>query len=305
MKVIMRVSAAIAAASAMGLVAISAWPIDKPVSSIELEGEALRGAYLARASGCIACHTNFDEGGEPLAGGVPLKTPFGTLFSPNITPDTVHGIGDWHIEDFARAIRQGVSPNGDAYYPAFTYPFYGNFTDQDIADLWAAFQTVAPAAKPDRDHDLPFPIDRRWSLKPWRLAFLEKPRTAPVVGNSPLWNRGRELVEGATHCGACHTGRNFLGARDYDTKHFQGNSQLPGGNKSPPIDTETLAMRGWSLANLSYALKTGLKPDGDAFGGGMGEVVMQGTRFLTDADRLAIATYLLDDHAADTPKVND
>ncbi len=297
----MRASAAVIAAAAVGLVAISAWPIGMPVDPVELEGDVQRGAYLARASGCIACHTNFDEGGAPLAGGVALQTPFGTLYSPNITPDPVHGIGGWSIEDFAQAVRQGISPQGEAYYPAFTYPFYGNFTDQEIADLWAAFQTVTPVAQPDQARDMPFPFNQRWTLKPWRLAFLDEPRTAPVEGNGPLWNRGRELVEGATHCGACHTGRNFLGGRDHDTQHFRGNSDLPGGSKSPPIDTETLQMRGWTVANLAFSLKTGLKPDGDAFGGGMGEVVLQGTRFLTDEDRRAIAIYLLDDHAAEEP----
>lgn len=297
MRIVARASAAAIAIAAVGLVAIIAWPIGKPAEMADLEGDVGRGAYLARASGCIACHTNFEEGGAPLAGGVALKTPFGTLYSPNITPDPEHGIGGWTVEDFARAVRQGVSPEGDPYYPAFTYPFYANFTDQQIADLWAAFQTVQPVAEPDRPHDMPFPFNQRWTLKPWRLAFLEPPRTDPVEGMGALWNRGRELVEGATHCGACHTGRNFLGARDHDTQHFRGNRDLPGGNKSPPIDAETLKMRGWTVANLAYALKTGLKPDGDAFGGGMGEVVLQGTRFLTSEDRRAIATYLLDAHA--------
>jgi mono/diheme cytochrome c family protein len=293
---IVRASAAVIAAAAVGLIAISAWPIGRTVEPIVLQGDAGRGAYLARASGCIACHTNFAEGGAPLAGGVELKTPFGVLYSPNITPDPEHGIGGWTIEDFGRAVRQGVSPGREPYYPAFTYPFYGKFTDQQIADLWAAFQTVKPVAQPDRPRAMRFPFDQRWALKPWRLAFLEAPRTDPVEGAGPLWNRGRELVEGAAHCGACHTGRNFLGGRDHEGQHFRGNRDLPGGNKSPAIDTETLKMRGWTVPNLAYALKTGLKPDGDAFGGGMGEVVLQGTRFLTETDRRAIAIYLLDAH---------
>jgi mono/diheme cytochrome c family protein len=276
--------------------ALAAWPIGQINGPISLEGDASRGAYLARASGCIACHTNVEAGGAPLAGGVKLGTPFGTLYSPNLTTDPEHGIGDWSIDEFARAVRQGVSPEGEPYYPAFTYPFYGNFTDQEIADLWAAFQTVPAVAEPSRDQEMAFPFNQRWGLKLWRAAFLIAPRTEPIEGNDEVWNRGRELVEGAAHCAACHTPRNFAGARKSDSQHFRGSASLPGGGKAPAIDYETLQMRGWTVDSLAYALRTGVKPDGDAFGGSMGEVVMYGTGFLTEEDRKAMATYLMDDH---------
>jgi mono/diheme cytochrome c family protein len=286
-------------AAAFGAVAIGAlvaWPIGQDNGIITLNGDVDRGAYLARASGCIACHTNFEASGAPLAGGVKLDTPFGTLYSPNLTTDPEHGIGGWTIKEFARAVRQGVSPDGAPYYPAFTYPFYGNFTDQDIADLWAAFQTVPAVNEPSKDQEMTFPFNQRWGLKLWRAAFLVPPRTDPVEGNDVVWNRGRELVEGATHCAACHTARNFAGARQSDSQHFKGSRSLPGGGKAPAIDYETLQMRGWTVNSLAYALRTGVKPDGDAFGGSMGEVVMYGTSFLTDEDRKAMATYLMDDH---------
>lgn len=279
-----------------GLVTIRAWPIGLPEPEINLVGDAGRGAYLARAAGCIACHTDFAGGGAPLAGGVALKTPFGTVFSPNLTTDPEHGIGDWSIAQFAQAVRQGIAPDGQPYYPAFTYPFYANFSDQEIADLWAAFQTVPPVAVPSKPQKMRFPFNQRWGLKLWRAAFLKQPRTDPVQGNGPKWNRGRALTEGAAHCGACHTSRNFAGARNSDTEHFRGNPDLPGGGKSPAIDNETLKMGGWTVTNLAYALKTGITPSGDAFGGSMGEVVLYGTGFLTDADRKAIAIYLMDDH---------
>jgi len=272
------------------------WPIGQTPQKITLTGDVNRGAYLARASGCIACHTNFESGDAPLAGGAPLKTDFGTFYPPNLTTDPAHGIGDWSVENFAQAVRQGISPEGEPYYPTFTYPFYSNFTDQDIADLWAAFQTVPPVAITAPDHEAPFPFNQRWGLKYWRAAFLEDPSTDPVPENGALWNRGRLLVEGAAHCAACHTGRNFAGARETDTKHFQGNDRLPGGGKSPAINKDTLEMRGWDVSNLAYALKTGITPSGDAFGGTMGEVVLQGTKFLSEEDRKAMAIYLLDDH---------
>ncbi len=141
-----------------------------------------------------------------------------------------------------------------------------------------------------------FPFNQRWGLKLWRAAYLEPPRTEPVEGKDEIWNRGRELVEGATHCAACHTGRNFAGARNSDTEHFQGSDTLPGGEKAPAIDYETLTKRGWDVASIAYALRTGITPEGDAFGGTMGEVVLYGTSFLTEADRTAIATYLMDEH---------
>lgn len=287
-------------AAAFGAVVIGAvilWPVGQDKPAIALGGDVTKGAYLARASGCIACHTNFEGGGAPLAGGVKLETPFGNLYSPNLTTGPEHGIGNWTVDQFARAVRQGISPEGEPYYPAFTYPFYANFSDQDIADLWAAFQTVSPVAEPSKSHEMPFPFNQRWGLKLWRAAFLKKPHTDPVPGNDADWNRGRELVGGATHCAACHTGRNIVGARKSDAEHFKGSSSLPGGGKAPAIDFETLKMRGWTVDNLAYALKSGIKPDGDAFGGAMGEVVMYGTRFLTAEDRRAMAIYLMDDHS--------
>jgi mono/diheme cytochrome c family protein len=278
------------------IAALAAWPIGEDSEAIELTGDVGRGAYLARASGCIACHTNFEQGGAPLAGGAPLQTDFGTFFPPNLTTDPEHGIGSWSRDQFAKAVRQGISPDGQPYYPTFTYPFYGNFTDQDIADLWAAFQTVSPVPEPSKQHDTPFPFNQRWGLKLWRAAFMSPPHTDPVQENSDLWNRGRQLVEGASHCAACHTGRNLAGARDED-QHFQGNDRLPGGSKAPAIDFDTLQARGWTVDALSYALKSGITPTGDALGGTMGEVVFQGTAFLNDEDRRAMATYLMDDHS--------
>ena len=297
MKVWMRIIG-VAAVLGMGVVAATiAWPISIEVGKLTLTGDVQRGAYLARASGCIACHTNFEAGGAQLAGGVKLDTPFGALYSVNLTSDPDFGIGDWTIEEFAKAVRQGISPEGEAYYPAFTYPFYANFSDQDIADLWAAFQTVPPVAEAAPEHEMPFPFNQRWGLKLWRAAFLKPPYTDPVPGNDDVWNRGRELVGGATHCAACHTARNFLGGRKSSKEHFAGNPNLPGGSKAPAIDYETLRKRGWTVDTLAYALETGIMPDGDTFGGSMSEVVQQGTRFLTQEDRQAIATYLMDDHS--------
>ena len=269
------------------------WPIGNRVNDIALVGDVNRGAYLARASGCIACHTNAEGGGAPLAGGAPLKTDFGTFYPPNLTTDAEHGMGSWTVEDFALAVRQGISPDGEPYYPTFTYPFYADFSDQDIADLWAAFQTVPPVAEAVPPHDVAFPFDQRWGLKLWRAAFLATPDTTPDPVKSDTWNRGKELVLGATHCAACHTPRNALGARIVEER-FSGNAELPVGGKAPSIRAEDLLEGGWTADDLAYALRSGITPTGDVFGGSMVEVVQHGTRFLNDDDLNAMATFIMD-----------
>jgi mono/diheme cytochrome c family protein len=285
--------------SALGVVtveALMAWPIGQVPVPITVTGDVGRGAYLARISGCIACHTDAEGGGAPLAGGAGLATDFGTFYPPNLTTDPEHGIGNWAVEDFAAAIRQGISPEGAPYYPTFSYPFYGDFTDQDIADLWAAFQTVAPVADPAPANEVAFPFDQRWGLKLWRAAFLYDPPTEPVAQQSDQWNRGRELVNGAGHCAACHTPRNLAGGRDL-TSRFGGNLALPGGSSAPSIQAADLLADDWTVANLAYALRTGITPSGDAFGGSMVEVVQMNTKFLTPQDLEAMATYLLEGDA--------
>lgn len=269
------------------------WPIEPDELSISVEGEVERGAYLARMSGCIACHTNSAKGGAPLAGGLALKTEFGTFYSPNLTTDKEFGIGAWTVNDFAKAVRHGISKSGEPYYPAFPYPFYAKFNDQDIADLWAAFQTVPAVNEPSKSSELIFPFNFRPGLKLWRYAFLNKELAEQVQEKSAAWNHGKTIVEGPAHCGACHTPRNLAGARKVD-QALQGTGNLANGGKSPAITTAILLAKGWTVSNLKYALKTGVQPDGDVFGGAMGEVVQEGTSFLSEDDLAAIAIYLLD-----------
>lgn len=268
-----------------------AWPIGEPARLGALQGDAWRGAYLARASGCVSCHTA--PGGQALAGGAALETPFGTFVPPNITPDPEGGIGGWNLDEFAVAVRQGVAPEGHAYYPAFVYEFYRGFSDQDVADLFVALQGVPPVAEPAPAHDVSFPFNLRFGLKLWRAAFMSEPYVTPAMGRSELWNRGQALVEGPTHCAACHTGRNLLGGLK-SSEAMAGSDALPGGAVAPSIQAEDLRARGWTAASLAYALRTGLAPDGDALGGSMAEVVHAGTSYLDEADREAIAAYILD-----------
>jgi mono/diheme cytochrome c family protein len=273
--------------------AIWLWPLETAGGlKAELEGNPDHGAYIARMAGCIGCHSDLENGGPALAGGPPLDTSFGTFRAPNITPDPEHGIGAWSRDAFAVAVRHGLSPGGEPYYPAFPYTFYTRLTDQDVADLFAAIWTVPPVGKPSETHQLVFPFDQRPALKPWRAMFFEPGVFEGDSDRSPLWNRGAYIVEGPAHCGACHTPRNVLGAREAE-RALHGAEGLPGGDDSPPITEAALRKNGWSRSDLAFALRTGLKPDGDSFGGSMGEVVRDSTRFLSDQDLQAIATYLL------------
>jgi len=298
MRGLIRTAVVFGAAGLVGIAIIARWPITEPVHLGMLAGDPYRGAYLARSSGCITCHTNDATGGASLAGGAPLNTPFGSFVPPNITPDPVNGIGDWSLDQFAVALRQGVRPDGKPYYPAFPYEFYADFSDQDVADLWAAFQMVPAVPVAAAQSDIGFPFNQRWGLKLWRAAYMSPVQISPVMGQSSAWNRGQQLVTGAAHCAACHTGRNMLGGLK-DSEALAGNDNLPGGSKAPPILAAGLAATGWTMANMAYALRTGVMPDGDVLGGSMAEVVHAGTSFLDDADRDAIATYLLDQ--PDTP----
>jgi mono/diheme cytochrome c family protein len=291
-------AAAIAvAAGAFGLIALH--DASTPADVIaDLDGDVERGAYIARLSGCIACHTNEAAGGALLAGGPPLKTPFGTFRGPNVTPHPEYGIGRWSLDDFARALRHGISPDGTPYYPAFPYTFYTRLTDQDIADLWAAFATVPEADITSPPQEVDFPFNQRWLLGAWQRMFLDAGAFTPETGESDLWNRGKYIVTGPAHCGACHTPRNPLGAREVE-ETLHGAKGLPGGERSPPITAAALREKGWSEVSLSFGLRFGTKPDGDVLGGSMGEVIRDGTSWLSDEDLRAIAHYLLNNTDTD------
>lgn len=252
-----------------------------------------RGAYLLAAAGCVGCHTDPAAKDAPLAGGRPLKTPFGVFYGPNITPDPVHGIGRWSLDDFRRALRDGVGPEGDHYYPVFPYPSFSGMTDADIADLWAYLRGVAPVSKANRAHDIRFPFGFRPLLAGWKWIYL-RPGPAPAVADrSDAWNRGAYLVGAVGHCGECHTPRGLLGGLDWK-RAFAGTQDGPDGGAVPNItpDAET-GIGKWSAADMTFMLKTGILPDGDVAGDVMGEVIDSSTRHLTDQDRAAIVTYLM------------
>ncbi|MDE2228273.1 MAG: cytochrome c [Alphaproteobacteria bacterium] len=236
-----------------------------------------RGAYIFAAAGCGACHTDVKNHGPPLAGGRAIVTRFGTFYSPNITPDLVHGIGSWSLGDFRRALREGRGRDGTFLYPVFPFDSYTGMSDDDVADLYAYLMAQPPNPRPDRPSAIRFPFGFRPLLIVWRMLFFHAGPLQPVTGKSADWNRGRYLAEAVGHCQECHTPRNFL--RSLERAHgYAGNPRGPDGLRTPNItpDNDT-GIGQWSLGDIEALLKTGQTPDFDPVGSGMGEMV-KGTR---------------------------
>ena len=263
-----------------------------PISSNAQSPEQIeRGKYILHLGGCTSCHTDEKNKGSFLAGGYPLKTPFGIFYSPNITPDDKTGIGGWSDEQFITAMTRGKAQDDRHYFPAFPYTSYAKMTRQDIVDLKAYLDTVPPVANSVQDHDLKFPFGFRFLAGIWKFLFFD---TAPLASHpekSKLWNRGNYLVNGPGHCAECHTPRNLLGGLD-EAKRLQGTKKGPSTDAAPSIDPTSGGLKNWSKSDLTFALQAGMVPKGDFLGGKMGKVVANTTSKMTDEDLSAIAEYL-------------
>jgi mono/diheme cytochrome c family protein len=260
------------------------------VPALAQTGDSARGEYVLAMAGCIACHT-VPKDGAFLAGGRELKTDFGSFFTPNITPDPETGIGNWSDEDFVRALREGIAPDGGHYYPTFPYTSYTRMTETDMRDLKAYLDTVPAARNPVPDHDLPFPFGVRASMIGWQLMFFDEGQFVPDPTQSDTWNRGAYIVNGPGHCGECHTPRNILGVVDSDHP-LAGNSNGPDGDAVPNITPGPGGIGDWSEDDIVSFLEIGITPDSDFVGGAMTDVVQESTSKLTADDLQAIATYL-------------
>jgi mono/diheme cytochrome c family protein len=255
-----------------------------PVSVAGLKGDAKRGADLAIAAGCLTCHTDYKKKGKLLAGGPAIKTPFGTFYGPNITPDEKHGIGGWSTEQLSKALTTGIAPNGSHYFPSFPYTSYAGMKAQDIADIKSYLDTVPAVSSPSRPHDLAWPFSDRSALGAWKLLNFNPTRDGDM-------DRGAYLVNVLGHCGECHTQRDALGGKTGQA--LAGNSNGPGGAKVPGLRGLSTDGTAWTEDNIKLSLQVGMKPNGDFLGDTMAEVVAHSTGKLSDADRTAIAKYLL------------
>ncbi len=244
-------------------------------------GLVARGSVLAALGDCAACHTV--PGGRAYAGGVALRTPFGTLYGANLTPDAQTGIGRWSLAAFTRAMRRGVAANGSNLYPALPYDHFTELDDADLAALYAFLQAGEPVRATPPANDLVFPLGWRPLLAGWKLLFLREHRFRPDPAHDAAWNRGAYLVEGLGHCGACHTPRNALGAEE-------GGRFLAGG-MAEGWQAWPLAGASWSEDELYRYLRTGLARHHGAAAGPMAPVAWNLAR-VPDADVRAMATYL-------------
>jgi mono/diheme cytochrome c family protein len=253
-----------------------------------------RGQYLARMGNCVSCHSR--SGGDAFAGGVAFETPYGRLYSTNITQDPQAGIGSWTLAQFSQALREGVRPDGTHLYPAFPYPEFTKVSDADVAALYAFLKTIPPSKSVAPANELRFPYNQRWALGLWKDLYFTAGRYTPDAAKSAEWNRGAYLVQGLGHCGECHTPRGALGA--LNTK-----SALQGAVyrdtlldrvvdwSSVNLTAAATGLKSWSAQDMADYLRLGLSPRAGVFGP-MNEVIMNSTRYLSDRDARAIAVYL-------------
>jgi mono/diheme cytochrome c family protein len=246
-----------------------------------------RGSAVAALGDCSVCHTA--EAGAFLAGGRPLPTPFGTIFSTNITPDQATGIGAWSLVAFKRAMRQGVSRDGHLLYPAMPYDHYAHVSDQDLDDLYAFLMTRSPQACQAPRNRLIFPLGFRQVLAGWQLLYLRHTLFTPTPSRSAQWNRGAYLAAGLAHCGGCHSPRDLAGGEAHGRAAYTGG--VAEGWNAPALTPSNPAAVRWTQTALYDYLRTGVDPKHSAAAGPMAPVVEDLSR-APNADVEAIATYI-------------
>jgi mono/diheme cytochrome c family protein len=258
----------------------------------ELKGEPTaediaHGKALTVSGDCAGCHTADPD--RPFAGGKRIDTPFGGIYAPNLTPDRETGLGAWSDEDFYRALRFGAARDGSRYYPAFPYPYFSKLTRQDIFAVRAYLATLTPVTNPPRAPELRFPFNYRFVMRGWNWLFFKPGILMPDQAKSAEWNRGRYLVEGVAHCGACHTPKNMFGA-DRRGQTFGGGPVQ--GMFAPRLDAAARSgLKSWSVEDITEYLQSGRNAKSHA-GQLMSEVVVNSTSKMSDADVRAIAVYL-------------
>jgi mono/diheme cytochrome c family protein len=298
-RIIAGVIAGIVAAGAVAAVAVAWRPA---IAAIEPAPQSFdpalvrRGRDLAAIGNCSDCHTL--RGGKDFAGGFPVPTPFGTIYSSNITPDAGTGIGRWSEAAFRRAMRSGVDRDGRHLYPTFPYDHFINVSDEDDRALYAYLMTRRPVHAPARANQVPFPLDQRFLIAGWKLLFLRRGAWQPDATQSAEWNRGFYLVEGLAHCGGCHTPRNALGAERKRAEFSGGevenwHAYAINGESSSPVPWDADALFGY--------LRYGWHPDHGVARGPMAQVVSN-LSSVPESDIRAIATYMAGVFGAPTPE---
>ncbi|MFQ2214997.1 c-type cytochrome [Aeromonas dhakensis] len=265
-----------------------------PAFALQAAPAMSAGEYVAKLGDCAACHTS--EASKPLAGGKGFPTPVGTVYATNITPDKTHGIGNYSLPEFIKVMREGITRSGDPLYPAMPYTAYAKMSDEDLTALYHyLMQDVQPQAIANKASDIPWPLNMRWPLRGWNWLYHDDDRFTPVAGKSEEWNRGAYLVQGAGHCGSCHTPRGI-------------GMQEKALTEADPLYLSGATLDGWYAPDIRGSryykqalidlLKTG-RSQHQAVSGPMAEVITHSSQYFSDADLASIATYLtgLDDEA--------
>jgi mono/diheme cytochrome c family protein len=273
------------------LILLACWFLVGLSAAARADDQALisKGEYLARAGDCIACHTI--PGGTLFAGGRPMPTPFGTLYSSNITPDPETGIGNWNADQFYGTMHTGRFPDGGLIYPAMPYGSYTKVTREDSDAIFAYLRSVPPVHQPNHPQDLRFPFNNRSLILGWRTLFFQEGEFKPDPTKSAEWNRGAYLVEGLGHCAMCHTPINALGGSS-ESQAFEG-GLIPMQNwYAPSLTSNKEAGLGeWSIDEITALLRSGVSHRGAVYGP-MAEVTFDSLQYLNDADVRAMAVYL-------------
>jgi mono/diheme cytochrome c family protein len=248
-----------------------------------------RGEYLAHVGDCVACHSN--QGGKPFAGGFAMPTPFGTLYSPNITPDDATGIGQWTADEFYRMLHTGHSRDDTLLYPAMPFPAYTKVTREDSDALFAYLRTLKPVSQPNRENELRFPYNNRSLMFGWRALYFTEGTFKPVPGQSAQFNRGAYLVQGLGHCASCHSTINALGGSSEDSAFAGGLIPLQNWYAPSLTSNQESGLGNWSVSDIAALLKGGTSMRGAVYGP-MAEVTYDSLQYLTNADATAVAIYL-------------
>lgn len=296
-----KIFAVVIPASAV-LAAGTAWFVTRlPVSSFEKTGSqgepsaqlVARGEYVSRLTDCVACHSV--PGGAAYTGGLKMVTPMGAIFATNITPDRETGIGAYTLADFDRALRSGVAKDGHRLYPAMPYPSYARLSDDDVEALYAYFMKGVPAVhQENRKSTIPWPLNMRWPLAFWNVVFAPSDVYRPDMSKDAQWNRGAYLVEGAGHCGACHTPRSLAfneKGTDSHSASFVSGALIDGWFAPSLRNDPNTGLGRWSEDDIFRFLKTGRNEHAVVFGS-MTEAFNNSTQFFSDDDLRAVAHYL-------------
>lgn len=281
----------------LGFVALAWRPamaqIDPPAASEFADAQIAKGRVLAGAGYCVVCHTR--QGGESFAGGYGLRTPFGTIFSTNITPEPETGIGRWSLDAFRRAIHEGVSRDGSHLFPAFPYDHFTKVSDDDVKAIYAYVMTRPPVRAAAPANTIPFPLNIRMLQEGWKILFFRNGRYQPDMSKSAEWNRGAYLAEGLSHCGGCHTPRNLLGAEKHGDPY--GGAVIDEWI-APALTEANPSPLPWTRDELFSYLRSGMSPLHGVSAGPMAPVIHVGLAAVPDDDVRAQAVYFADvDHA--------